>query len=192
MPSVGFDLGFARPANESQATTLTLQVRPRADQPALLIREVGEFNLQPAFLGPRPGAKDLQYQAGPVQHLGVPCALQVALLNRAEVRIRRSPVPPGGGNDTGELLHLARTHEVLPGASSAGSRERFRPHPDRSRAPAHRFLKLLPQAYGDAQGASASLPLRAILVPAWMTSAAVRSTGLDLKRFRPLSAGRGI
>ena len=78
---VGFDLCLARAAKKAETAALTLKVGPGSNQAALLVDEVREFDLQPPF--PRPGAfaEDLEDQPGPVQNLGIPGRLEIALLN---------------------------------------------------------------------------------------------------------------
>ena len=82
-PPVGLDLRLAGAAEEAEAAALALKVGPGADQPALLIDEMGELDLQAPFPRPRARAEDLENQSGAVEHLGVPRGLQIALLHRA-------------------------------------------------------------------------------------------------------------
>src|SRR6185369_478398 len=83
-PPVGLDLRLARPAEEPEAAALTFEVGPRANEAPRLVIKVGQFNLEPAFRRRRPFAKDLQDQAGAVDHLALELFLKVALLDRGE------------------------------------------------------------------------------------------------------------
>ena len=81
---VGFDLGFARAAEEAEAAPLAFEVSPTAHQAALLIVEMGQLYLQPSFGRGRAFAEDLEDQPGAVDHLALELFLQVALLDAGE------------------------------------------------------------------------------------------------------------
>ena len=90
LAAVAFELGFARTTHEADAAraALALKVGPGADQPALLIVEMRQFDLQHAFARRRPLAEDLEDQPGAVEHLGAGFLLEIALLDRMRARHR--------------------------------------------------------------------------------------------------------
>ena len=81
---VGFDLGFARTAEEAETAALPLKVGPAADQSSGLVVKVGQFDLQATFRRRRPLPENLEDQAGPVDHLALQLFFQIALLDRGE------------------------------------------------------------------------------------------------------------
>ena len=87
LTAVGFDLGLAGPADGAEPAALALEMGPAPDQPRTLIGEMGELDLEAALAGACALAEDLQDQAGAVDHLATPGALEVALLDRAERHI---------------------------------------------------------------------------------------------------------
>ena len=54
---------------------------PGAHEAALLVAEMRQLDLQPAFAGPGAPAEDFEDQPGAVEHLGLPRHLQIALLH---------------------------------------------------------------------------------------------------------------
>ena len=67
---------------------------------------MGQFNLQSTFLGLGPGTKDLEDQAGAVQHLGLPGLFQIALLNGCQRMVDNDQSCIKGRNQAGKFLHL--------------------------------------------------------------------------------------
>ncbi len=83
-PAVGFQLGFAGAAQADRTTALALQVGPAAHQARGHVLELRQLDLQLAFGAARALRKDVQDQAGAVDHAALQRTLQVALLDRAQ------------------------------------------------------------------------------------------------------------
>ena len=83
-PSVGLDLRLARTAQKAEATALPFEVGPAAHEPTLLVVEMRQLDLQPAFGGGCALAEDFEDQAGPVDDLAGELVLEIALLDRGE------------------------------------------------------------------------------------------------------------
>ena len=79
--AVGLDLGLAGSAEKAEAAALAFKVRPGPVQPALLLDEVGELDLQAPFPCARALAENLENESGAVQHLDLPHRLEIALLD---------------------------------------------------------------------------------------------------------------
>ncbi len=105
--AVGLDLSFAGTAEKAEAATLPLQMRPRANQAALLIGEMGELDLQAPFPRPRAPTEDLEDQSGTVEHFRAPGGFQIALLHRRELVIDDDKFGLLGADQSGKLLDLA-------------------------------------------------------------------------------------
>ncbi|MNN74372.1 hypothetical protein D3C81_1905630 [compost metagenome] len=80
---------------------------PCADQTRAFIVQPGQFNLQPALLGPRATSENLEDQAGAVDDLHLPRLFQIALLHRGQVVVDDHGLGVGGANQSGQLLDLA-------------------------------------------------------------------------------------
>ena len=77
--AIDLELVLARPAEKAKAAALALKW---VSQAAALIGQMRELDLQCALLGCARRPKSLQDQPGAVERLGIPCLLQVALLDR--------------------------------------------------------------------------------------------------------------
>ena len=124
-PPVGLDLRLAGTAEKAEAAALPLEVGPGADQPALLIDEMGELDLQAPFPRPRALAEDFEDQPGAVEHLDVPRRLEIALLHRRQRMIDDHQAGILGAYQPRQLLDLAGAEQ------GRRPRVRHRHHPAR-------------------------------------------------------------
>src|SRR5215468_5965913 len=108
---VGFDLCLARAAQKAEAAALPLEVRPGADETALLIDEVGQLHLEAPFPRARPRPEDFENESGAVEHLGAPRRLEVALLHRREWMIDDHELRALGADQPLELRDFARAEQ---------------------------------------------------------------------------------
>jgi len=88
---VGLQLLFARTA-QADAALLALQVSPTANQPRRKVFQLGEFDLQLAFMALGAQRKDIEDQGIAVHHTALQLALKVALLNRGELVVEQHQI----------------------------------------------------------------------------------------------------
>src|SRR5262245_11609841 len=119
--AVSLDLGLARAAEKAEAAALAFEMRPRPDQPALLVDEVSELDLQAPFPRPRSPAEDLENESGAIQHLRSPCRFEIALLHRGQRMIDDDEPGLFGAHQPSKLLDLA-------GADQRRGTRRFKWH----------------------------------------------------------------
>src|SRR5690606_9971623 len=84
-----------------------LEVGPASDQAAALVAERRELDLELAFPGPCALAEDLEDEAGAVDDLAFPGALEVALLDRRERPIHHHELDRFRLDERAEALNLA-------------------------------------------------------------------------------------
>src|SRR3990170_842686 len=109
--AVSLDLGLAGTAEKAEAAALPLKVRPGPDQPAFLIDEMGELDLQAPFPRPRALAEDLEDEPGAVEDLHLPCRLEIALLHGGQWVIDDDEAGVLGAHQAFKLVDLARTEQ---------------------------------------------------------------------------------
>ena len=110
-PAIGFDLGFARTTEKTEATALPLQVGPAAHQTTCLIVKMSEFNLKTPLCGGGSGTEYLQNQAGSVDNLDVQLFFQIALLDRTQTAIDNQYGRGLLRHHLADLVDLARSEQ---------------------------------------------------------------------------------
>jgi hypothetical protein len=73
------------------------------------VLKLGQFDLQLSLVTLRTLRKNIQYQAGTVQHAALEALFEVALLGGGEVMIEDHERDASLFNDGGNLIHLAGT-----------------------------------------------------------------------------------
>ena len=71
--AVGFDLRFARAAEETVAAALAFKMGPGAHQPAFLVGEMRKLHLQTAFSRQRTLAENFENETRAIEDLAAPC-----------------------------------------------------------------------------------------------------------------------
>jgi hypothetical protein len=105
--TIGLDLGFSRSAKESKTAALAFEMGPGADQTATLVGQMRELDLQRSFASAGAPPKDFENEPGPIQHLGFPGALQVALLHGRERTVHHHQSGFGPAHQAREFIDLA-------------------------------------------------------------------------------------
>ena len=86
------------------------EVRPQARQARQLVLELGQLDLEAAFVGPRVLGEDVEDQAAPIEHLDAQQALERLLLVGLSSSSAMSSVKPVSCLARDELLGLALAH----------------------------------------------------------------------------------
>ena len=103
---VGFQLGFARPA-QADTAFLSLQVRPTAHQAGRQMIQLGQFHLQLALVGACALGEDIQDQAGAIQHPAFQPLFQIAFLTGRQAVIEDHQFGAFGGHQRSHFVGLA-------------------------------------------------------------------------------------
>jgi hypothetical protein len=90
----------------ADAAALALQMGPAAHQPALLVDQMRQLDLQAAFPRLRALSENLEDESGPVDDLDLPSALEIALLDRRQRVIDNDELRVLGLDDAAQLLNF--------------------------------------------------------------------------------------
>ncbi len=138
-PAIELDLAFTRTTDEAHTATLPLQMGPGSNQAGTLIAERCQFHLQTTFLGLRTGAENLQDQTGPVDHLALERALEIALLDGRECCIDDQKIDLVLFDAQRQLHRHAQAQSASPDAVWRKGSTRHRRHRDRRQRQSHGF-----------------------------------------------------
>ena len=82
--TVDFELGLARTAQADRTAALALEMGPAAHQSRRQVLELGQFDLQLAFVRSRALGEDVENQSGAIDHPAFGELLEIALLHRTQ------------------------------------------------------------------------------------------------------------
>ena len=128
--AVGFQLGFARAAQADRAAALALQVGPAADQARGHVLQLGQLDLQLAFVAAGALGEDFQNQQRAVVDRQADGALQIALLHRAQRLVEQHLLRTLSLGQQADFLCLSAADEQgrIGGLALAGqARDRLHP-----------------------------------------------------------------
>ncbi len=109
-PAVGFELGFAGPA-QPDAALLTLEMGPAAHQTRGQMLELGQLDLQLALVRARATGEDIQNQPGAIEHARIHALFEVAFLARRQIVVEHHEFGAVLGHRRRDLVGLAAADE---------------------------------------------------------------------------------
>ena len=110
--AIDFKLGFARAAQADGTATLAFKMGPAAHETGRHVLELGQFDLQLAFMRARALGEDVEDQSGAVDHAALGQLLEVALLYRRQGVIDEDEVGIERNPECLQLLGLAGADEI--------------------------------------------------------------------------------
>jgi hypothetical protein len=116
--AVKFDLFLTRAATQSDATLLSLKVRPTPHKPSGLVFHLGQFDLQLPLMTARSLPEDLKDQTNALDDPNAPQLLEIALLDGGQGVIEQDMIDRLGLQAQPDLLSLAAANKI----SRVGSR----------------------------------------------------------------------
>ncbi|MNT01939.1 hypothetical protein D3C72_1364260 [compost metagenome] len=109
--TIGFQLGFTRAAQTDRTTTLALQMGPATHQTGRHMAQLGQLDLQLAFMAARTLGKDVQDQTGTVDHPALQETFQIAFLTRAQRVVDQDQICAGCFSGGLDLIQLAAAEQ---------------------------------------------------------------------------------
>ena len=123
--AVDLELAFAGAAEEAEAAALALEMGPGPHQPRALIGQRRQLDLEAAFMRARARAENLEDQAGAVDDLAFPGALEIALLHRAHGGVDHDDARSSSSSIAlAQPLDTRRCRAASPAATRAAARPR--------------------------------------------------------------------